>query len=226
MNTRNAVRVGCVLSLVVVGCDRSAAPQQSHADVVSPTAASPASPAQTVEHIHRLRMEGRYSELAEYVEPLHATGTVEFLLAMDELLAANDEAQAAIRDSAPTAPSAIWDLGGLKNRQGVMSADVRVVEERVQGTEAKVTVQVADLVPLEVVALRKVNGRWVYCPESDVGTLPESLRGLAQCLRRIAGTIRHDSMQEAQIGREFRLCVSPRLKAIGALAAGQTKTGR
>ncbi len=220
MNVRSLVGVGVVVCVVLSGCSRKGGPQESRAaSDVTGVSHVPPTPGATVEYISKLRNEGRYVELRAFIERSQASGVVDFLLAMDELLAANDEVQAAIRDKAPAAPALTWDLGPLKNRQGLLSADVKVIDEQIEGPQAWVTIQVENTVPLEKIPLRRVDGRWVYWPESEVGELPEALRGLSRSLKRIASTIRRESLDEDGIAAEFRLCIQPRLRQIETVAA-------
>ena len=144
---------------------------------------------------------------------------IDFLLAMDELLAANDAIQNALREKTPHSAAVRWDLGYLRNSQGLFSEDVQVVSERTEGPQAFVTVRVADAPVLETVPLRRIEGRWVYCPETEIGNVPQTLRVLATSLKRMARSLRRETMTEEQIQNEFRLCISPRLKDVQLAAA-------
>lgn len=219
MSDRYLIGVVSVVALALAGCSRNNSPQQSQAALVPPTAVpAPATPGRTVELLHTLRTHRHYAALTGFLAPTHAATAIDFLLAMDELLVANDEVQAAIRNRVPMAPALEWDLGSLKNQQGLLSADVRVVDERIEGPQAWVTIQVGNMLPLEIVPMRRLRDRWVYWPESEVGALPDALRGLARAMKRVAHSIDQGPATEEQIRTEFRLRVSPRLKAIEATA--------
>lgn len=219
MPDRYLIAVGSIVTLALAGCSRSGRNEQSQASPFPPPVVrAPATPGRTVELLHELRNHRRYADLGAFLAPAHAATAVDFLLAMDELLVANDEVQAAIREHAPMAPAMEWDLAGLKNRQGLLSADVRVLDERVEGPQAWVTIQVADILPLEIVPMRWLGDRWVYWPESEVGSLPEALRGVTRAMKRVADAVAHGSITDEQISTEFRLRISPRLKALQSIA--------
>jgi len=218
MSDRYLIAVGGLIALTAAGCARSRSSPQPQAALATPTVQAPATPGRTVELLHQLRNHREYAEIASFVAPAHAAAAIDFLLAMDELLVANDEVQAAIHEYAPLVPAKEWDLAPLKNRQGLLSADVRVVDERIEGPQAWVTIQVGDLVPLEIVPMRRIADRWVYWPESEGGALPDALRGLSRAMKRVANAVARGADTEDQIRDEFRLRISPRLKAI-ALAA-------
>jgi hypothetical protein len=225
MSDRFLIAVGPLVALAAAGCTRNGSSSQSQASPLAPPAVhAPATPARTVELLHELRNHRHYAELGAFLAPPHAATAIDFLLAMDELLVANDEVQAAIREHAPTAPAREWDLAALKNRQGLLSADVRVIDERIEGPQAWVTIQVGDLLPLEIVPMRRIGDRWVYWPESEVGALPDALRGLSRAMKRVANAVARGAVTEDQIRTEFRLRISPRLKAIASAASAPPTT--
>jgi hypothetical protein len=223
MLDRCLIGIGTVVLLAMAGCQGQNTPQATQAGTITRTG-TPATPSQTVERLHALRTHGQYAELGAIIEHTDAADLVDFLLAMDEFMSANDEVQAAIRKFAPTAPAMKWDLSSMENRQGLFSTDVKVIDEETKGSQAWVTIQVADTVPLEIIPLRSIGGRWVYCPESRVGGLPSAIRRLSRAMRRVANSISHDSLTEDEIHTEFRLRISPYLKAIQSIAAAQAAT--
>jgi len=220
------MKVSCRLVLValatvgVTGCrGREAASPSGASAGVADLDQDRLTPSQTVRQMSALRTARRYVELRRFIEPERASKVIEFLLAMDELLAANDVVREAVRERLGARPAVGWDLDVLKDRQGLFSPVIRVVDERVEGSDATVTVQVADRVPLETVRLRRLEGRWTYCPMSEVGELPRALRGLSRALRRVALAVKAGPITEEGIRAEFRVRVLPQLKNI-ELAAG------
>jgi len=211
--------LAAVLVLTTGGCDRH--PESETAlSSLAPAGGSDVSlsPAQTVERIHTLRTEHRYAELIRHLNPHQATDILDFLLAMDELIAAEREVQAAARQC-PGVRATDCSLGDLANSQGVFSERLRVVSERVEADRAAVTIQIADMLPLETVELESVGGRWVYSVESPAGPLPDALRDLARAMRRFGASLRAGPMGPDQFRAEFRLRISPRLRRITELTS-------
>lgn len=177
----------------------------------------PATPKETVERMVELRRLARYGVLRTFVEPAHASGVIDFLLAMDDVGAANAEVQAAIRKRLPSVAASNWDLSWLRNWQSLFSADVRVLDEQVDGDRARVTIRVADVMPLETIEMRREGTRWVYDPGAGPGALPPALHRLATSLRRIAATVMTRDLTERDLRTEFRLRIHPLLRRMASM---------
>lgn len=214
--------VSCGLATVfaagwAVGC-QSERTTPSSATAAPPPAVS-VSPIATVERIRRLREEGSYRELRSCIEPEQAADVVGFLMAMDEVLAANEAVRNAMRRHAPTVVLPDLDLAAFRHLQGVFSADVTVVDSSVEEPRAWVTIRVADQLPLERVELRRVGNRWLYHPDASFKGFPESLGRLAVSLRRVARAVEDGARTEEQIRDEYRLRVVPQVQSVQKLAA-------
>lgn len=211
--------LAAALLLTAGGCDRRPGSETAASSLaVAGRSDVSLSPAQTIQRIHTLRTEHRYAELIRHLDPHQATGILDFLLAMDELIAAEREVQAAARQC-PGVRATDCSLGDLANSQGVFSERLRVVSERVEADRAAVTIQIADMLPLETVELESVGGRWVYTAESPAGHLPEALRDLARAMRRFGASLRAAPVGPEQFRAEFRLRISPHLRRITELTS-------
>lgn len=193
------------------------------ADGSSPSNVGPLSAGETAERIRSLRHDGRYRELRNYIVPEHAAIVIDFLMAMDDVIAANESVQLAIRKNAPASQAKNWDLGAMRYLQGVFSDDVKVIDEKVEDPRAIVTIEVGGQLPLEHAEFRKIGERWLFCPDSDFAGFPESLRKLAISLRRVARAIDAGSRDDDAIQTEYHLRVSPQVQRVQALAAAQIK---
>ena len=103
----------------------------------------------------------------------------------------------------------------------MFSRDVDLLDERVEGDRAVVTIQVAGRVPLEEVYLVRRDGRWLIQTDPPIPGLPETLDALAQALIDTAHLLdggkmsaeelqRELSLREASIGRRFEGLTSGR----------------
>ena len=210
MDCRLYIAITALLTLVIAGCDHTDSTSRGTA-----TTQPALTPSQAVRHMHDLRFARRYGDLLCHIDPAQASPVVDFLLAMDALLAANDEVQAALQRYAPGVPAADFDLSALQHNQGLFSPTINVVTEYVEHAVASVTIQIAGRVPLETVPMRRIDeDRWVYWPESQVGMVPGHLHTVARAMRKVARAIEHGATSEEQVREQFRLRVSPVLRTL------------
>lgn len=218
---RTTALLALTTALLLPAACRSSRDQSVSTSGESASVSIPATPMATVERIRSLRNDGRYHELRAFVPPQEVATTIDFLMAMDEVISANAGVQAAVRRHAPASVAEL-DLSVLRNLQGVFSADVKVVDERVDGKNAWVSIEVGGQLPLEQVRLTREDTRWVYHPDASLKGFPESLQRLAASLRRVAKIIEAGSKQPNDIRDAYRVCVSPHVKNVQQLAAAQT----
>ncbi|MBN1491031.1 MAG: hypothetical protein JXA69_14045 [Phycisphaerae bacterium] len=209
MDCRLYITIASLLTLVIAGCGRTDSTSRGSA-ATQPTL----TPSQTIQHMHDLRFARQYGGLLHHIDPSQASPVVDFLLAMDALLAANSEVQTALGRYAPDVPAADFDLSALQHNQGLFSPTINVVTESVEHPVASVTIQIAGRVPLETVPMRRIEDRWVYWPEGEVGTVPRHLHNVARAMRKVARAIEHGATSEEQVREQFRLRISPVLRTL------------
>jgi hypothetical protein len=210
-------------AIVSGACDKSQ-PGQAPPSVPKATdAVQPVTPSDVVLHVHKLRRQRKYTELRDWIVPDRASATMDFLLAMDHLLAANAAAQEAIKAKVPTAPALEWDLSRLADLQGVFSSRIRVISETKESPRATVMIEVADQLPLEQVNLHWTNGRWLLVSDAGLKLLPEPLMQLAEGLRHVTTTVQSKPVTIDEIREEFRVRVGPRLRHLQDIAQEQAR---
>ncbi len=219
---RGALRhVGCLLGLIAVsgGCDRSdsaAAPPESAPppppSAPEPSASepdlkeasrAPATPIETVRHVHALRVEGRIAELEAFLLDEQRADVLDLIQSMDQLLSANGVLQRAVKERFGSASTAAFDRSAAGNAIGVFSHDVRAISERVDGDAAMVVIQVAGRVPLDDVRLIRRSRRWLIGTDTPDPKAAAALRELAEVMTRAARRLARTEMTAVELKREL-----------------------
>ena len=117
--------------------------------------------------------------------------------------------QASITKRLGRASARAFDRSQAANVIGVFSRDVEVLDARVQGDNAVVTIQVADRLPLEEVELVRRDGKWIIRTDPPIAGLAGELRKLADVLVAVARMVDDREMTAAQIKRELDLRQAP-----------------
>ena len=177
--------------VLTAGCDRRGTPQPAPAApvVAGPLAEAPPealTPREVIERVNQLRREGRRALIENYLASDQSAAVLEVIQAVDQLLAANQGLQAAVRKQFGSAQAQSFDLTGMSNYVGVFSYDVEVIAEEITGDRAVVTYQVARRVPLEEVQLVRTDERWLIQDEPPVQGVADEVRHLAGVLTECA----------------------------------------
>jgi len=126
-----------------------------------------------------------------------------FLMAVDDVIDAND-ALCALAESRYGVPSSrTWDLGVMRDNLGVFSASIELINERQRGATAEVTVQEADRVPLVHIHFERRDGRWLYAAEEPPRALAVRLNRLAAAIRDVSARIEQGDTYEEYVGAFF-----------------------
>lgn len=209
------VHAAALSMLMVPGipaCDRDRStndpPGATPADSAVPEQ-SGMSPANTVNHVRRLRTEGRLAELEACLGADQRRDVVELIQSVDQLLYANRILQRRIETHLGMATAAAFDRSQAANAIGVFSRDVEVISERVDGDRAVVLIQVAGRVPLEEVHLHRVDGAWRLTTDPPIAGVAQEIRNLADVLLRCSRRAEHPSMTAAKLRTELRAMEAP-----------------
>jgi len=167
------------------------------------------SPADTVDHVFRLRNEGRLAELEAYLGVDQRRDVVELIQSVDQLLLANRVLQERIEVHLGMATAAAFDRSEAANAIGVFSRDVEVISARVDGDRAAVFIQVAGRVPLEEIQLDRVDGAWRLTTDPPIAGVAQEIRNLADVLLRCGRRAEHPSMTAKKLRAELRSMEAP-----------------
>lgn len=181
-----------------------------------PDEQSPRSPGETVSAIQSARRDGDYKHLAPLIAPELRQATVEFLRAVDGVLAANSSLQETSAARYHGALAGRWDLAAMRNNLGPFSESVSVIREVIDGDRAVVTLQEGDHVPLYHASFERADGGWLYRPEPiPPGTVREMNR-LARILADVGESMSRGAPYR-EIDEAFRFRVLPQIVRVRQL---------
>lgn len=171
-------------------------------------------PAEAVSIWRKWRQEKRYRLLETCIKPVQSAAFIDTLIAVDLVLAANEEVRQAIAEVLGEHRTELWDLSALGDNLGIFSSGINIISVERKQDQATVTFQVGDRLPLETAQLRAGPRGWLYAPGPGPTGWPARLRRLATGLTEVAEVIRRDRPDVTRINQEFRLRIFPRLKAL------------
>ena len=187
-----------------VSCDRSGRDAAPAGGTGSPDGAGgPATPFQTVLAVHKYRVEGRLGMIESYLVAEQRPHVLELLHAVDRLTAADQALGDAITRSLCRLTSEDFDDSQVANLVGVFSRDVDVLDEKIEGDAAVVTVQIAKRVPLDFVHLVRSGGRWLIRTDAPIPGLAAELGRLADVLSAAARRVADGRLTAEQLRREL-----------------------
>ncbi len=188
--------------------ERSASSSRTNEDI---------SPLDTVQRVHHYRLAGQIGRIEPYLWPEQRAVVVELIQAVDRLAWANEVLQAAVTKHLGPASAGLFDRSQVANIIGVFSKDVELIDQRINGEQAVVTIQVAAQVPLEEVQLFRRNGRWLIRTDSPIPGLAGELRNLADALIGTARRVENQQLTVAQLRRELDAREAPIGRRLAAL---------
>jgi hypothetical protein len=215
MNARNRQHIGRQLALLVccsaifIGCDNG---EQKEVG-----ASAPDNVRRTFNRLRELHENKAYLEMEKWIEPGAANGVVDLLMAVDQLLAANEAAIETLRETCPRADINRFDLSELANCLGLFSRKIEVVNIRMGNNAATMNVQVADRLPLEQLVFVRYQDRWVYQPGRQLPELTPVIVRLADALNRLTEEMSGRALDREQVAELYRLHIGAKLKEVREL---------
>ncbi len=182
--------------------------------------------------MHDQRVSGRLGPLAEFLLPEQQPQVIDLIRAVDRLTRANEVLQAAVLRHIGAGSASVFDRSQVANMIGVFSRDVAILDERMEGDGAVVTIQVADRVPLEEVHLVRRGGPlsphcgWLLRTDPPIDGLAKELRNLAEVLIETARRLAKEPMTAAQLRGELELRQAAIWRRLTALIDGASKIGQ
>jgi hypothetical protein len=201
--------IGVVLIATATGCRHGS----GEADASSEP--PPATVQATFESMRDWYAQGAYARLRPHIDPAQRDNLIDLLLALDELMAANEAVLEAIRAACPGADPAQFDLSYLRDWMELFSQEVRIVHKQEQDVRAVLTVQVGTRLPLERLEFEIRSGRWIYLPGLVPREAASAVRRLTVTLDRFRVTVASQRpVTEDGLLQEYWLRVRPRLAQI------------
>lgn len=200
--TRRLIQFSLAVFVWCAACTRDE--QSSEGGGVDTIAHAPdIGPAQTIRHVHQLRLRGRIEQLESFLIPQQREPVVELIQSVDRLIAANSVLQLAVTEHLGPASARALDRSNVANLIGVFSRDVEVITEEVSLDRAVVTIQVNRRVPLNEIVMVRDGNRWLIQTDPPIPGVAEDLRHLADALERMARLVSDSPMTLAQARREL-----------------------
>lgn len=199
---RGTTLIGVALAIALVGggCKRP---------VSSEVAEDPRSPAETARAVHQYRVSGQLKRMEPYLLPEQRPHVIELLQAVDQLIAAQQVLRVAVGKHMGPATAEVFDEVETANMLGLFSKDVSILEERITGATAVVTIQVAGRVPLEQVRFIRHDERWVLVEDAPIVGLAREIRNLADVHIAVARRLEDRPMTVAQLQQELAMRRAP-----------------
>jgi hypothetical protein len=209
-------------SLLTVCSESDRDRKQSDAPVVH-TDAHDASRDETLSPIDRLvrvreyHRTGRLSLVERSIVPEQRTAVSELLYTVDRLGRAGDAFHEAVRKHLGLASAEMFDYSQVANIIGVFSRDVELIDQRIEGDAAVVTIQVAGRVPLDEVHLVLRDGQWLITTDPPIAGLAVELRKLADVWVDLSRQIEKQRLTASELKRELDARQGPITRRIAAL---------
>lgn len=216
-------RILLLLAILCGGCDRfrpadDSASTASRKSTASSAASDTAlSAVETVRRIHQYRIAGQIGHIEPYLLPEQRAAVVELMHAVDRLERANEVLQSAVTRRLGRASAMMFDRSEVANVVGVFSKSVKVVDERVAGDGAVVTIQVAGRVPLEEVRLVRRDGRWLVLTDTPIPGVAAELGRLADRMIDEAARVENGRLTAPQLERELQAHAESVARRLAAL---------
>lgn len=213
-----------------MGCDRQPGRASAEDSLTSDAGSAPntdriTTPIQTVQHMRHLHEQSAVDALTVFIQPDQREDVLAQLAAIDRLTMAYRNLNELLLERVGPGTASLVRADEIANLAGVFSADVEIVEERVEGDYAWVKYSVAGRVPLEEAQFVRGAGRWRLRTEPPVPELTEQLRKLADAADRVAILVRSREMTFEQVRHELSVRQDPILRRIAEIEARNQPNG-
>jgi len=177
----------------------------------------PLSPMETLARVREYRRAGRPSLVERSIVPEQRSAVSELLYAVDRLEQAGEALNGAVRTHLGLAFAEMFDYSQVANIVGVFSRDVELIDQRIEGEAAVVTIQVSGRVPLDEVHLLLRDGQWQITTDPSIPGLAGELGKLADFWFDVSRRVEQRQLTASDLRRELdarQASVARRLKAL------------
>lgn len=155
-----------------------------------------ATPSAAAREIHRLRKEGRFDELSEFLVEDNRGETSQLIAKVDRVLEANRRLQVAADRAYGGMAGLRWDLAAMEDTLGLFSTNIEFISERFKGEKAYVTIQQGQSVPLFHAVFEQHADRWLHRPDPIPTGMANELDALAETLNQIMSKVERGAPAE------------------------------
>jgi hypothetical protein len=206
------------------GCDRKPEPAPAEGSPPPPVAvaADPervVTPMETARHMRRLREMSAVDTLAEFLQPDQREPVLAQLDAIDRLTVAYRSLNAVLQERVGPGTASLVKADDIAHLAGVLSPDVEIYDERIEGDFAWVTYSVAGRVPLEEATFVRAGERWRLRTEPPVPEITEQLGRLADVADKVGILVRSRDMTLEDVRQELSVRQEPILRRIAEIEA-------
>lgn len=183
------------------------------------------SPLEAARQMQALHAERAYDRLAARITPDRSQAIVDYLSAVDEVLAADAALhEVVLRVHRVSLPES-WNLRVIADNLGLFSTHVKWIGETVDGDRATVTLQEGDHVPLVRAQFERAGGRWLHTPDPPVPATVVELRRLSGVVRDVSRSVEQGASFE-ELADAFTFRILPQIvRAIQAESEPAASTG-
>jgi hypothetical protein len=199
----------------VLACDESTPDS-------SPVCRMTGEPLSLSDTFHQLRAcaaTRSYRAMGPYIEPASRDEVIELLIAVDELLMANEAALQAAKRACPEMDVRAFDLSAMADDLDLFSRNVTYVACEELGDRGVVTASVSGRLPLDSIDFIHRGDYWMYDPGPSSPGMASTIREIARALNRIAFVLSKQSVTIDDVRAEYRLRVSPKIRRLVAATA-------
>jgi len=177
-------------------------------------AGPPLSLRETYDRLREWHSTCSYEAMGPYIDATSRDEVVDLLVVMDELLAANAAARAAITRACPGIAAAAFDMSHMANALELFSRDVQLIRVDEEGNRGLITVQIARRLPLKYPAFERRAGHWVYVPGPLGRDFVTVIREMTGALNHLALVLLAGPRSDAEIEAEYRRRIGPKLEVL------------
>jgi hypothetical protein len=189
-------RSGLYLALgaLVCGCDRP----PSRAPAAGPTPAPTAR--ETIAQLIATRNKHQFDDMQALIMPANAQEVIDTLVAVDDLLGANQTLGAALRARGLSGLAQSVDQSYLADNLDIFSPYLELLDEVVTADTATVGFTSDGRLPVKRATLRRVAGTWRYDPGPGYDPrLPQAFHRIAVGLRQMADDVQSGRLSADQL---------------------------
>jgi hypothetical protein len=177
-------------------------------------ARKPATIRETFDQLRQWHEAGAYSAMRPYIDAAGCEGTIDLLVAVDQLVAANAGFLAAVQRACPNMDVRPYDLAFTQDNLDLFSRRVDWVSIKEDGERAVVTAEVSGRLPLREIRFEWQADRWVYVPGPEDKTVIAAIRQMTRSLNQIELVASTRKPTDRQIHEEYRVRVLSKISKL------------
>lgn len=189
--------------------------KEHHDSHAAGAATQPLTVQETFDQLRQWHQAGLYTAMRPYIDEESCEDTIDLLVAVDRLMAANHDFLAAIQRACPEMDVRPYDLSFTRDNLDLFSREVVWVGAKADSEDAVVTAAVSGRLPLREIRFRKQVDRWVYVPGPEDPAVIKAIRQMCRSLNQIELVALTKQPTDQQIQEEYRVRILSKIKGLG-----------